>query len=97
MLNHYILNIGGEAPTTRQTITQRKGEPMSNSTQVGQVPGFLERDLDSNKKYVKYHRLLAKAEKEGRIDGDYVCPVCGMHYMTYDEADVCCKPPNVTR
>jgi hypothetical protein len=53
--------------------------------------------LDSNKKYVKFHRLLAKAEKEGRIDGDYVCPVCGMRYMTFDEADVCCKPPNVSR
>ena len=68
-----------------------KGEPMSNSILESPVPGFLERDLDSYKKYVKYHRLLAKAEKEGRIDGKYRCPVCGMRFMTFDEADACCK------
>ncbi len=66
---------------------------MSNASQSGNAPGFLERDLDSSKKYVKYHRLLAKAEKEGRIDGRYRCPVCGMRFMTFDEADACCKLP----
>ncbi len=67
---------------------------MSNSTtQRNPVPSFLERDLDSNQKYVKFHRLLAKAEQEGRIDGKYRCPVCGMRFMTLDEADACCKLP----
>jgi hypothetical protein len=66
---------------------------MSNASQSGTPPGFMERDLDSNKKYVKYHRLLAKAEQEGRIDGRYRCPVCGMRFMTFDEADACCKLP----
>lgn len=55
------------------------------------VAEILERDVDSNTKYVKYHRLLAKAEREGRIDGKYRCPVCGMRFLTFDEADVCCK------
>jgi len=64
---------------------------MSNTNRGVATSTFLERDLDSNKKYVKYHKLLAKAEKEGRIDGRYRCPVCGMRFMTYDEADACCK------
>lgn len=64
---------------------------MSNATQGMILPEFLERDLDSETKYVKYHRLLAKAEKEGRIDGKYRCPVCGMRYQVLDEADACCK------
>ncbi len=64
---------------------------MSNTNPGAATSTVLERDLDSNKKYVKYHKLLAKAEKEGRIDGRYRCPVCGMRFMTFDEADVCCK------
>jgi len=64
---------------------------MSNTNPGVVTSTFLERDLDSTKKYVKYHKLLAKAEKEGRIDGRYVCPVCGMRYMVWDEADTCCK------
>ncbi len=64
---------------------------MSNTNRGVAASTSLERDLDSNKKYVKYHKLLAKAEKEGRIDGRYRCPVCGMRFMTFDEADVCCK------
>ncbi len=50
-----------------------------------------ETDQDAAKQYVKYHRLLAIAEREGRIDGKYRCPVCGMRFMTFDEADACCK------
>lgn len=64
---------------------------MSNTNPGVATSAYLERELDSNKKYVKYHKLLAKAEKEGRIDGRYACPVCGMRYMVWDEADTCCK------
>lgn len=49
--------------------------------------GILIRD-DS---FVKYERLLYKAETEGRIDGPCKCLVCGMRYMTKDEAENCCK------
>ncbi|MFH1367348.1 MAG: hypothetical protein ABIH38_05230 [Patescibacteria group bacterium] len=41
--------------------------------------------------YVKFQRLLAKAEAEGRLDGKHVCPVCGMRYLWAREADDCCR------
>ena len=44
-----------------------------------------------SKNYVKFHRLLAKAEAEGRLDGKHRCPVCGMRYLTAREADECCR------
>ncbi|RKZ06778.1 hypothetical protein DRQ05_04190 [bacterium] len=47
--------------------------------------------LEKDKNYVKFHKLLAKAAAEGRLDGKYVCPVCGMRYLTSKEADECCK------
>jgi len=47
--------------------------------------------LQKSKNYVKYHRLLRKAEEEGRLDGKYRCPVCGMRYLTEPEADACCR------
>lgn len=49
--------------------------------------GVLVRD----KSFVKYERLLTAAEEEGRIDGPCKCLVCGMRYLTKDEADSCCK------
>ena len=47
--------------------------------------------LKKGKNYVKFHRLLAKAEAEGRLDGKFHCPVCGMRYLTGAEADDCCR------
>jgi len=47
--------------------------------------------LQKDKNYVKFHRLLAKAEAEGRLDGKYQCPVCGMRYLSAREADDCCR------
>jgi len=41
--------------------------------------------------YVKFQRLLAKAEADGRLDGKYPCPVCGMRYIHQREADECCR------
>lgn len=49
--------------------------------------GVLVRD----KSFVKFERLLAKAEAEGRIDGPCKCLVCGMRYATKEEAENCCK------
>jgi hypothetical protein len=47
--------------------------------------------LQKDKNYVKFHRLLAKAEAEGRLDGKHQCPVCGMRYLSSKAADDCCR------
>ena len=44
--------------------------------------------------YVKYERLLLKAEAEGRIDGEFSCMVCGMRYREKFEAETCCTSTN---
>ncbi|MBU2235540.1 CDP-alcohol phosphatidyltransferase family protein [Patescibacteria group bacterium] len=41
--------------------------------------------------YVKFEQLLAKAENEGRIDGQSKCLICGMRYLHSDEAYKCCR------
>lgn len=52
----------------------------------------LEQDvLVRDKNFVKFNRLLAKAEAEGRIDGPHKCLICGMRYLAKEEADGCCK------
>lgn len=47
--------------------------------------------LVRDESFVKYERLLSKAESEGRIDGPNKCLVCGMRYLSKDEADNCCR------
>ncbi len=47
--------------------------------------------LVRDESFVKYERLLSKAESEGRIDGPNKCLVCGMRYLSKDEADGCCR------
>jgi len=47
--------------------------------------------LKKTKNYVKFHRLLEKAEMSGRLDGKFRCPVCGMRYLSASDADDCCK------
>jgi hypothetical protein len=47
--------------------------------------------LVRDESFVKYERLLSKAETEGRIDGPNKCLVCGMRYLSKDEADHCCR------
>ncbi len=47
--------------------------------------------LVRDESFVKYERLLTKAETEGRIDGPNKCLVCGMRYTTKGRADTCCK------
>lgn len=49
--------------------------------------------LIRDESFVKYERLLTKAEAEGRIDGPCKCLVCGMRYLSKEEADACCKIP----
>lgn len=46
--------------------------------------------LLKDKEYVKYVQLLRKAEKDGRLDG-FPCTLCGMRYISRDEADACCR------
>ncbi len=47
--------------------------------------------LVKDKSYVKFERLLSKAENEGRLDGHFKCLTCGMRYSVKDEAEGCCK------
>jgi hypothetical protein len=47
--------------------------------------------LRKDKEYVKFVQLLRRAEKDGRLDGDFVCKLCGMKFGTADEASICCK------
>lgn len=49
--------------------------------------GVLRRD----KEYVKFVQLLRKAEREGRLDGEYVCTLCGMKFQASDDARACCR------
>ncbi|MCP4291863.1 MAG: hypothetical protein GY780_08525 [bacterium] len=47
--------------------------------------------LVRDESFVKYRRLLRRAENEGRIDGPCKCLVCGMRYLTKDESEACCS------
>ncbi len=47
--------------------------------------------LVKDKSYVKFERLLSKAESEGRLDGHFKCLTCGMRYCAKYEAESCCK------
>ncbi len=47
--------------------------------------------LIRDESFVKYERLLTKAEREGRIDGPSKCLVCGMRFHNKLEADACCR------
>jgi len=47
--------------------------------------------LKRDKEYVKFVQLLRRAEKDGRLDGGYVCRLCGMKFATADDAKECCK------
>jgi len=46
--------------------------------------------LGSDENYVKFSKLLAKAVSEGRVDGRFRCPVCGMRYKMEAEMQNCC-------
>ena len=47
--------------------------------------------LRKDKEYVKFVQLLRRAEKDGRLDGSFVCKLCGMKFGTADDAAMCCK------
>jgi rubrerythrin len=46
--------------------------------------------LEEDENYVKFTKLLQKAESEGRINGQYRCGVCGMRYNEEQESKACC-------
>ncbi len=50
-----------------------------------------EQILIRDESFVKYERLLHKAEVEGRIDGPCKCLVCGMRYLAKADAEDCCR------
>jgi len=41
--------------------------------------------------FVKFERLLQRAEKEGRVKGSFNCLICGMRYQTKRESVACCS------
>ncbi|MCK4775609.1 MAG: hypothetical protein KAT30_12510 [Candidatus Krumholzibacteria bacterium] len=45
--------------------------------------------LRKDKEYVKFVQLLQRAEKDGRLDGGFVCKLCGMKFATADDAAMC--------
>ena len=47
--------------------------------------------LVRDKNYVKYERLLARAEENGRLDGNFKCLTCGMKYTVKKDAECCCR------
>ena len=40
---------------------------------------------------VRMQKDFIKAIHEGRVDGPYVCPLCGMKHNIEDEAVKCCR------
>ncbi|MFQ5511729.1 MAG: hypothetical protein ACE5EO_07770 [Candidatus Krumholzibacteriia bacterium] len=47
--------------------------------------------LKKDKEYVKFVQLLKRAEADGRLDGGFVCTLCGMKFHSRAEASECCK------
>jgi len=46
--------------------------------------------LEQEETYVKFARLLERAQVEGRVDGPHRCPICGMRFRTDKESADCC-------
>jgi len=46
--------------------------------------------LEEDENYVKFTKLLQKAESEGRINGLFRCGVCGMRYNEEQDSKDCC-------
>lgn len=47
---------------------------------------------EDSRDYVRFGKLIAKAWAEGRIDGKYRCPVCGMRFRIEADSITCCAP-----
>lgn len=47
--------------------------------------------LRKDREYVKFVQLLRRAEKDGRLGGNFVCKLCGMRFQTAAEARECCR------
>lgn len=50
--------------------------------------------LEQEEQFVKFTKLLARAWQEGRVDGPFRCPVCGMRFrQEKDSLDCCARVP----
>lgn len=47
--------------------------------------------LQEDENYVKFAKLLQRAESEGRVAGKHRCSVCGMRYNEEPESKECCS------
>jgi hypothetical protein len=45
---------------------------------------------NDDRSYVKFNRLLERAQAEGRVDGKHRCPTCGMRFNNDANAANCC-------
>jgi len=79
---HSILCLPNEPVADRFSATLR-----SVAMAKQEKAGLLRKD----KEYVKFVQLLRRAEKDGRLDGSFVCKLCGMKFGTADDAAMCCK------
>ena len=52
--------------------------------------GGVELVYESDENYVKFSKLLARALTEGRVDGRFKCPTCGMRFRTEADSANCC-------
>lgn len=62
-----------------------------DQSQGGKMTKSEDSALIKEKRFVRYDQLIAKAEREGRINGNYRCLVCGMRYHHKEEAEDCCR------
>ena len=60
---------------------------MNHQTNGEQDDGLIKEESQ----YIRFEWLLEKAKNEGRLDGQFQCPTCGMKYHYRDEAENCCK------
>ena len=74
--------------------SERPGRRRGRNTSAREEPTVSVKEssiLVRDESFLKYERLLTRAESEGRIDGPCKCFMCGMRYLTKEDADSCCK------
>lgn len=67
-----------------------RGKELSSQEAEGNEEILIENDKDFEDDPV-IQKAYEKAKKEGRVDGPYQCPVCGMKYNNRWFAEHCCK------
>ena len=82
------------AAPTRVKFVKKNRHPQGRRPGNGNGGNYPTSDLlvrDDDKSFVKYDRLEARAEAEGRIDGPHKCLTCGSRYLYREEARDCCR------